>query len=66
MNKKKIAAAIAAVSTVTLSAMPVMAEVVRRDADNNIYVAGLGNSQVEIQLQGRAGWKCGTARLNKV
>ncbi len=70
MNKKKIAAAIAAVSTVTLSAMPVMAEVVRRDADNNIYVAGLGNSQIEIQLQSAGvrtrnveADRCGTIRI---
>lgn len=71
MNPKRIVAAIAAVGTVALSAMPAFAEVVKRDADNNVYVAGVTpGSSHEVSFEGAGGRtrnveadRCGVIRI---
>lgn len=72
MNRKKIAAALAAISTLALGTMPASAEmVVKRDAQNNVYVAGMSSgASTEVGFGGNVRTRnvqannCGVARIS--
>lgn len=72
MNKTQFFAAIAAAGAVTLSAMPAFAEVVLRDAENNVYVAGLSpGTGMEVGFSGAGARtrsveadRCGTIKIS--
>jgi len=72
MNKKRIAAAIAAIGTMALSSLPAFAMEVRRDAENNVYVAGVTpGSSHEVSFEGAGGRvrnveadRCGVIRIS--